>query len=71
MTSSELIETVATAAYRRGEHPLTVGLAVAEIVIEETLGVPCGDPGVSLLARRVTGALLDAGWQMPSRTEPP
>jgi hypothetical protein len=67
--SSRAIEDLAGGAYATGADPLSVALAVTEIITEETLDLECRDPRVRLLARRVVGALLDCGWQAPARTE--
>jgi hypothetical protein len=71
MTSSEVIERVAIAAYRNAVHPLDLGEVLVAILAEETFGLADRDPRAVLLARRVVGALLDAQWQMPSTTEMP
>lgn len=39
--------------------------AVIEVIAEEYLGLPCQDARAALLARRIVGAMLDAGWTMP------
>ena len=65
MTPSSIIESAAEAAYLNGATPLNVGIAVAEIVCEETLNLPCHDPAVRLLARRLISAVLDCGWSPP------
>jgi hypothetical protein len=63
---SQDIEAFAADAYRRGKSALDIGLAVVEVLAEETLGLDCGNPAVKQLARRVVGGLLDAGWTMPN-----
>lgn len=63
---SQDIEAFAADAYRRGKSALNVGLAVVEVLTEETLGLDCGNPAVKQLARRIIGGLLDAGWRMPA-----
>lgn len=68
MTSSEFIERVAASAYRNGMSPLELAELVVELLARETLGLPGGDPAVLRLARRVAGAMLDMGWQMPDAT---
>lgn len=69
MVPSEFIEATARAAYARGRHPVDVAQAILEVVTEETLHLDCHDPHVTLLARRIIGAMLDLGWSAPPGPE--
>jgi hypothetical protein len=71
MTTSRVIEATAAACYRRGCHPLDVAEAITQIITEDVFGLPDSDPRAALLARRIVGGLLDAGWTMPGRTTTP
>jgi hypothetical protein len=69
VTSSEFIERVAACAYRNGMSPLELAELVVEMLARETLDLPSGDPAALLLARRVTGAMLDMDWAPPGFTD--
>lgn len=64
MTTSSIIEATAAACYARGVHPLDVAEALIIVITEDVLDAS-HDPRTHLLARRIVGALLDAGWTMP------
>jgi hypothetical protein len=66
MTRSQDIEEMAADAYQLGVSALDFTQALIEVLAEETLGIDCGHPAATLLARRITGALLEAGWAMPA-----
>lgn len=71
MVPGQLIEATTAAAIARGIHPIDITEAITEIIIEETLGLPDHDPRAVLLARRLIGTILDAGWTMPGQGDEP
>ena len=68
MTTGETIEQLAVRAYASGIDPVRFTTAVLEVITEEVFDLPCRDPRTALLARRITGCLLEAGWTMPGET---
>ena len=70
VSPGEMIESIAAAAYQRVMEPVDLGLAITEAILEETLGLDCDDPHVTLLAAQIIGAMLEAGWRLPGGTEP-
>jgi hypothetical protein len=71
MTSSEVIERVAIAAYRNGVHPLDLAEVLVAILAEDIFALDDRDPRAIVLGRRICGALLDAQWTPPAPTETP
>jgi hypothetical protein len=65
VTLSELIETLAVSAYRRGIRPLDFAEELTASLTELEFRLADKDPAASQLARRIVGGLLDAGWTMP------
>ena len=69
MSPGEVIAELAEHAYATGIDRIRFAAAVLEVVTEDTLGLPCHDPRTRLLARRITGVMLEMQWTPPGQEQ--